>query len=872
MPYPILQLLDANDAVEYDFHDDVGTNNPQSVKTHVVDDDFNIGGDGGKDDYFESDDIPGGYRIHSREGLETMSFLLGMESDSYQKLTASLSTLSGRVRDLDGKSLRWQADSTADDLRFDIESVRVGALFDGRPNAGQELLQGKVVYRGVRITIVRQPYARLGEITSDTNVLTNATLLEDADGNGRPDDWTWAGFLALSAESIEALTETYKFSVVDSTVSDTLTSATATAAPGDVWTASVDAKATGVGRVGVRVQFLDASDVVLQTTSLAVAALADFTRIAQTSVAAPAGTAKVRMQIAATNSATPGTGTYWVRRAQLEKASTASKFTTGNKVVRMDPKGQTMAPSSAPTATNVQTAGNVNGGTHSYKVTFVTSSGETSPSAKSNVVTADADLGTGGNQNAQVDITAIPTGPSGVTARKIYRTVAGDTGDWKLVATINDNTTTTYRDNTADASLGAAAPTSNTTTKRVGRMVPIWIEGDAPAPVKFELVGDTGARIQSVVMAARSGDGIPPYLNGFTLQAEDTNLTPPGSVNAPPATLTVVSDPDASTGSAVQGTLTTAWARFLRFTITDQTLLEALRDAFDVRLRFKLSGKQDAELQMRWGDTLTTPAPVTTVPVLHNTNIGGLTTFGYIEKSLGAVALSEKGTLDGLAIEVWARKRDNLAAQTITFDHTALAPTEQRTTLSTPYGSKLMESGTSVNHGSGLGVALWRETWRYSVQNPTSDYVLRFQIKKGGVVTFSRDIAHTSDVTNATTSIEFDSVSGSAYVAEVVVVTGTGTLTVHDVFNERVALVEANGKLLSDPSVGVDTVKQISATGRIEGDAAVGGPVPFWLPPRMSYVYVEVQEPRYGGLYAEQASNNRRAPTLKHSYAPRVRP
>jgi hypothetical protein len=48
----------------------------------------------------------------------------------------------------------------------------------------------------------------------------------------------------------------------------------------------------------------------------------------------------------------------------------------------------------------------------------------------------------------------------GVNARRVYRTAAGGT-TFKLVATVNDNTSTTYDDNTADGSLGANAPTDN---------------------------------------------------------------------------------------------------------------------------------------------------------------------------------------------------------------------------------------------------------------------------------------------------------------------------------------------------------------------------------------------------------------------------
>jgi hypothetical protein len=48
----------------------------------------------------------------------------------------------------------------------------------------------------------------------------------------------------------------------------------------------------------------------------------------------------------------------------------------------------------------------------------------------------------------------------GVSARRVYRTEASGTV-FKRVATVNDNTTTTYDDNIADSALGVTAPTDN---------------------------------------------------------------------------------------------------------------------------------------------------------------------------------------------------------------------------------------------------------------------------------------------------------------------------------------------------------------------------------------------------------------------------
>lgn len=108
----------------------------------------------------------------------------------------------------------------------------------------------------------------------------------------------------------------------------------------------------------------------------------------------------------------------------------------------------------APSAAAAAGAG-MGTGAYRYAITFVNAFGETSAGTEATVTT------TGGNN--QVSLTAIPTGGSTVTARKVYRTlVGGGTGTTRFVATIADNTTTTYADSTADGSLGAAVPTVNT--------------------------------------------------------------------------------------------------------------------------------------------------------------------------------------------------------------------------------------------------------------------------------------------------------------------------------------------------------------------------------------------------------------------------
>lgn len=121
-----------------------------------------------------------------------------------------------------------------------------------------------------------------------------------------------------------------------------------------------------------------------------------------------------------------------------------------------------VAPVGTLTVGTPSAGGAVTAGTHSYKVTFVGGVGETTPGTASSVETA---IDTDGQT---IGLTAIPLGGAGTIARKIYRTVAGNAGAYKLLATIANNSATTFSDTIADAALGASAPVTNTTVTQSG--------------------------------------------------------------------------------------------------------------------------------------------------------------------------------------------------------------------------------------------------------------------------------------------------------------------------------------------------------------------------------------------------------------------
>jgi hypothetical protein len=115
------------------------------------------------------------------------------------------------------------------------------------------------------------------------------------------------------------------------------------------------------------------------------------------------------------------------------------------------------APPGALTASLVSpaAAGNVDNGAHVYAATYTNAAGETTPGPVVSVTVVDK------TTNGKVKL-IVPIGPTGTTGRKLYRGAAGS-GTLLLLDTIADNTTVVYTDNIADSSLGAGAPTSDTT-------------------------------------------------------------------------------------------------------------------------------------------------------------------------------------------------------------------------------------------------------------------------------------------------------------------------------------------------------------------------------------------------------------------------
>lgn len=115
---------------------------------------------------------------------------------------------------------------------------------------------------------------------------------------------------------------------------------------------------------------------------------------------------------------------------------------------------ETSAPNSAMTYAAGTASGSLGNGNYRYLLTYYYDQGETTPCPVGSAVNP--------NPATSMNITALQTSrDSHVLGRKIYRTAAGGSA-YLLLATIADNTTTTYTDIIADGSLGAAVPEINT--------------------------------------------------------------------------------------------------------------------------------------------------------------------------------------------------------------------------------------------------------------------------------------------------------------------------------------------------------------------------------------------------------------------------
>lgn len=173
-------------------------------------------------------------------------------------------------------------------------------------------------------------------------------------------------------------------------------------------------------------------------------------------------------------------------------------------------------------------------GAYQYVITYVF---DNNPASESSASTASAVVNPAAQQ---VNLTTLAVGGASCTARNLYRTKAGGS-IFYFLHTINDNVTTIYTDNTADAALGAnQAPTDN---------------GVPPTGAQFSVMwrgrlclANSVANRQRVYLSSTSSTELTPGGAGLTLHGSgpevfpSTNYIDVGDDNTPITGLAVIQD------------------------------------------------------------------------------------------------------------------------------------------------------------------------------------------------------------------------------------------------------------------------------------------------------------------------------------------
>jgi hypothetical protein len=150
-----------------------------------------------------------------------------------------------------------------------------------------------------------------------------------------------------------------------------------------------------------------------------------------------------------------------------------------------------------------------------------------------------------------VPLTGIPTGGALVTSRKLYRRFAS-TGTFKLVTTIANNTATTFSDTVANASLGAAAPSSNTATANQ-----VSVTAITPGPT-----GTTSRKLYRTAVNASQLKLLTTLANNTTTTFADSTADASLGANAPTADTSGLTQPTGQVNAASTTLLTASAAAF----------------------------------------------------------------------------------------------------------------------------------------------------------------------------------------------------------------------------------------------------------------------------------------------------------------------
>lgn len=443
-------------------------------------------------------------------------------------------------------------------------------------------------------------------------------------------------------------------------------------------------------------------------------------------------------------------------------------------------------------------------------------------------------------------------------------------------------------------------------TTGAGRAFPVFIQGSAPAPVSFTVTPqDAASKLQTLLLGVRSSDGetgnghLSDYLNttkvyqceSGTLGTSTTSVVVAGTSGGSVARFT-------PGGAGVFAT-----ARRVRTVQT--TKLDSLRGWHNVYLRCKASAASRWGLTLKWGPSTANPAPNAEAEVIHDTNINGLATFGFVEIFLGQIYIPESGDLSGVSFEIWVSRYSTSDPANLDMDFISLVPADLTSSVNVPYGSRISilgkdmaaadSSGTPAAVGSSVvlnqdGIAgidmgtpaagRYRATFRYSVELATAStdielaarsYVGAYGILSNpGTAVTSHRLLDPDDGTYLAYAIEWDADGSTKYKVDAQVGNQASAIfTFHRLDVERLPYVAQNEQVYTDPNVENAAIVKRDSSGNLVLRMGTQGPPVFWLNPGLNIVHMSAFEPVTGGLYSELASDISRLYTVAYSYSPR---
>lgn len=441
-----------------------------------------------------------------------------------------------------------------------------------------------------------------------------------------------------------------------------------------------------------------------------------------------------------------------------------------------------------------------------------------------------------------------------------------------------------------------------------GRYLRVTNPGSAPAAAILTVTGDTGSKLQEVLVGVLSGTDavLDDYEGTAGTHYCKLNASHDGWTIALSNDTATIADGGSSGGNGahcIYATNPTVMAKRARASRT--TKLDSFPKRLDVYGRINNYNAQEYVFGLRWGPSTADPCAYSLDEV--TVDLTGCTVFGHVDVYLGRVDIPEDIPLGGIAFEIWARAETN-AARSL-FSSLSFVPVEGQAALSisggseqewtgtqlatpvanpaggtagTPYpdipGALFLDTttdnaGTPPNTGLSLAAGHHKFTWRM-LKGAAPDNTITFRIRNitdsATVVTRTDTLTEDSGL-SPSVSLEFDlpsgaNATGDLYQAQVDDPSATTDL-IASIVHEFVPAVGANESFQADPERSA--VEKLDSSGNLLQPVSIAGQVPLWLQPGENTVYVHYGDVKVDSLSPGLESKLTRDPSVTVAFARR---